>query len=80
MGDYDTGPAVVSRLVASALLAIAAGGLWERRTPNKVTYLPMAGAAVYRRGMARAPGQRQVTEGRSKSRLERNWSATEMLF
>lgn len=43
-GHYDAGPAVVSSLIASALLAIAVCDLRERRIPNRVTYPVLAGA------------------------------------
>lgn len=43
-GHYDAGPAVVSSLIASALLAIAVCDLRERRISNRVTYPVLAGA------------------------------------
>ena len=58
---------------------IALCEVWERRALTKVTYLPMAGAA--RSAWVWRAYQSTSGKGRpNNGRLERNWSATVMLF
>lgn len=76
-GHHDAGSAAASSLLAS-LVIVRVRSLGRRPQQGDLS----ADGRGRRQAPAHGPctGQGQVREGRSKGRLERNWSATERLF